>query len=173
MLMILEDKDPTLRLSARSWLQDSKTNYKRIIDPILKEFMSNNKMFRSDSGQLFYEDEEYNSDYVKENFTKLRNIILTTQEDFMQYIILNDYSDYIKDRVESVIRTVDGPLEENIYGAGEQPQNQRNQANADDQANNYNVHSKDKYIEVIVYLTLQFIMGQYVECMNEHFYQET
>ena len=42
MLMILEDKDPTLRLSARSWLQDSKSNYSRIIDPLLKEFMSNN-----------------------------------------------------------------------------------------------------------------------------------
>ena len=77
MLMILEDKDPTLRLAARSWLQDSKSDYSRIIDPLLKEFMSNSQMFRSISGQLFYE-ENYNAEYVKENFTKLRNIILTT-----------------------------------------------------------------------------------------------
>jgi hypothetical protein len=54
MLQILEDNDPTLRLSARSWLQDSKKNYDRIIDPLLKEFMKNNHMFRSFSGQLFY-----------------------------------------------------------------------------------------------------------------------
>ena len=77
MLLILEDKDPTLRLSARSWLQDSKSDYARIIDPLLKEFMANNQMFRSYSGQLFYED-KYNADFIKENFTKLRNIILTT-----------------------------------------------------------------------------------------------
>ena len=91
MLMILEDKDPTLRLSARSWLQDSKSDYSRIIDPVLKEFMSNNKMFRSFSGQLFYEG-AYNADYVTENFTKLRNIILTTQEEFIKYIVLTKHS---------------------------------------------------------------------------------
>lgn len=77
MLMILEDKDPTLRLSARSWLQDPKSDYSRIIDPLIREFMSNNQMFRSITGQLFYE-AEFNAEYVKENFTKLRNIILTT-----------------------------------------------------------------------------------------------
>ena len=77
MLMILEDKDPTLRPSARSWLQDPKSDYPRIIDPLIREFMSNNKMFRSITGQLFYE-AEFNAEYVKENFAKLRNIILTT-----------------------------------------------------------------------------------------------
>ena len=96
MLMILEDRDPTLRLSARSWLQDSKYDYSRIIDPLLKEFMTNNKMFRSFSGQLFYED-KYNAGYVKENFQKLRNIILTTQEEFIKYVVLEEYTDYIKD----------------------------------------------------------------------------
>jgi len=50
MLMILEDKDPTLRLSARSWLQDSKSDYSGIIDPLFKEMMLENKMFRSFSG---------------------------------------------------------------------------------------------------------------------------
>ena len=95
MLMILEDKDPTLRLSARSWLQDSKLDYSRIIDPLLKEFMSNSQMFRSISGQLFYE-KEYNADYVKENFEKLRNIILTTQEEFMEYILVSSYTEYIE-----------------------------------------------------------------------------
>ena len=50
MLEVLEDNDPTLRLSARSWLQDSKKDYYRIIDPLLKEFMQNSHMFRSFSG---------------------------------------------------------------------------------------------------------------------------
>lgn len=108
MLLILEDKDPTLRLSARSWLQDSKSDYSRIIDPVLKEFMSNNKMFRSFSGQLFYED-AYNADYVTENFTKLRNIILTTQEEFIRYIVLTEHSEYIATEFIKVREMIEGP----------------------------------------------------------------
>lgn len=114
MLMVLEDKDPTLRLSARSWLQDSKSDFSRIIDPILKEFMRNNKMFRSFSGQLFYED-AYNAEYVKENFMKLRNIILTTQEEFVEYIVLENYSDYVREQFIEVLETVNG--EDDTSGA--------------------------------------------------------
>ena len=96
MLEILEDKDPTLRLAARSWLQESRSDYCRIIDPLLKEFMSNSRMHRSVSGQLFHK-KEYNAEYVKENFAKLKNIILTTQEEFVEYILLTDISDYIEE----------------------------------------------------------------------------
>jgi len=157
MLMILEDKDPTLRLSARSWLQDSKSDFSLIIDPLLKEFMSNNKMFRSFTGQLFYV-EKYNANYVKENFTKLRNIILTTQEDFVKYICLNNYSDYIKDEFGKVVRTIDG------VETGEEGSHRPAEVHQD---------FSERYIVGIVYLTLQFIMGQYVECMDEELYQET
>ena len=79
MLLILDDPDPTLRLKCRSWLQDSKASFLRILDPILKEFMTNSRMFKSGSGQLFYM-ENYDADVVIENFSKMRNIILTTQD---------------------------------------------------------------------------------------------
>jgi hypothetical protein len=39
MLHILEDNDPTLRLSCKSWLSESKANYRRILDPLLEEFL--------------------------------------------------------------------------------------------------------------------------------------
>ena len=54
-------------------------------------------MHRSITGQLFYE-QKYNAEHVKENFAKLRNIILTTQEEFMEYILLSQYTDYIADQ---------------------------------------------------------------------------
>ena len=76
MLLILDDPDPTLRLSCRSWLQESKADYLRILDPLLKEFMDNNRMYRSFSGQLFFLN-NYDSSVVIENFTKLRNIIFS------------------------------------------------------------------------------------------------
>ena len=138
-LMILEDKDPTLRLATRSWLQDSSSDFSRIIDPLLKEFMHNNKMYRSFSGQLFYE-KEYNAEYVKENFTKLRNIILMTQEDFVKYICLTDCSDQVRSEFSEVVNTIEGSETE---GAPQFVQES---------------FSK-RYIIGIVYLTLQFIMG--------------
>lgn len=147
MLMILEDKDPTLRLSTRSWLQDSKSDFSRIIDPILKEFMSNNKMFKSFTGQLFFE-REYNADFVKENFTKLRNIILTTQEDFVKYICLTNYSSFIDNDFNEVTSTIGKKVE-------------------------MNSQFESRYIYGIVQLTLQFIMGQYVQVLSEELYQET
>ena len=107
MLMILEEKDPTLRLSARSWLQDSKSDYSRIIDPLLKELILENLMFRSFSGQLFYES-GYNALYIKENFTKLRNIILTTQEEFIKYIVSTPYSENVENQFNEVIERVTG-----------------------------------------------------------------
>ena len=66
----------------------------RIVDPLLKEFMDNNKMYRSFSGQLFFVN-NYDSSIVIENFAKLRNIILTTQEEFIQYCVTTKWSNYI------------------------------------------------------------------------------
>lgn len=65
-------------------------------------------MFRSYTGQLFYT-EEYNAEYVKENFTKLRNIILMTQEDFVKYICLNKCSDDIEEEFAEVVKIMEGP----------------------------------------------------------------
>ena len=94
MLMILEDRDPTLRLKCRSWLQESKTHFLRILDPLLREFMDNNGMYRSGSGQLFYM-QNYETDIIIENFSKMRNIILTTADQFSNYVVTTACSDYI------------------------------------------------------------------------------
>ena len=64
-------------------------------------------MFRSMTGQLFYE-AEFNAEFVKENFTKLRNIILTTQDEFIEFIILNNISEYIEkdfSQVKDILET--------------------------------------------------------------------
>jgi hypothetical protein len=50
MLEILEDRDPTMRLSCRSWLSESKHDYHRILDPILNEFLENKKLLVSFTG---------------------------------------------------------------------------------------------------------------------------
>ena len=65
-------------------------------------------MFRSYSGQLFYT-KEYNAGYVIENFTKLRNIILMTQEDFIKYLCLEPCSNEIKDEFTDALKIIEGP----------------------------------------------------------------
>ena len=69
--------------------------------------MRNNDMFRS-FGQLFYS-REYNAEYVIENFTKLRNIILMTQEDFVKYLCLEPCSNDIREEFEEAIKVIEGP----------------------------------------------------------------
>lgn len=48
--------------------------------------MENNKVFKSFSGQIFFL-ENYEPKVVIENFGKLRNIILNTQSEFIEYIV--------------------------------------------------------------------------------------
>ena len=85
MLKILDDQDPNMRLACRSWLSDSKNSYNRILDPILTEFMENNQINK----------QTHNPNIVAENFSKLRNIILNTQSEFIEYIVTIEVSDYI------------------------------------------------------------------------------
>jgi hypothetical protein len=75
MLEILRDNDPTHRLSCRSWLSESKLAYSRILDPLLIEFMNETKLNKDNVGHLFFI-EDYNTDFVTDNFDKLRDIIL-------------------------------------------------------------------------------------------------
>jgi hypothetical protein len=75
-----------MRLACRSWLSESKSAYLRILDPLLIEFMENNKTYVSFSGQLFFRD-NYETSIVIENFGKLRNIILNTQDELIKYLV--------------------------------------------------------------------------------------
>lgn len=94
MLQILDDDDPTLRLACRSWLTESQSDFQRILDPILNEFLDNNRVFKSFTGQIFFL-ENYEPKVVINNFGKLRNIILNTQSEFIEYIVNNQISEYI------------------------------------------------------------------------------
>ena len=140
MLNILEDQDPTMRLSCRSWLSESKSAFLRILDPLLAEFIDNNKVFVSFTGQLFFM-EGYDTQIIIENFGKLRNIILNTQDEMIKYIVTTKLSSYV----------------ESLF----------------DQDHKFSkkskielIHCEGKYIQAIVYITLQFIMGQAVESLD-------
>lgn len=78
MINFLEDTDPTLRLSCRSWLSQNHKQFMRILDPIIEEFILNSKFIQKPNSDNVYIESKFNTQYVIENFGKLRNIILNT-----------------------------------------------------------------------------------------------
>ena len=135
-----------MRLSCRSWLSDSKSAYLRILDPLLTEFIDNNKVFVSFTGQLFFM-EGYETSIIIENFGKLRNIILNTQDELIKYLVTTKLSSFIQQMFQNeykLLRSAKNRMEL--------------------------VHSDGKYIQAIVFITLQFIMGQAVESLNQSLY---
>lgn len=130
-LHFLEQNDPTLRLSCRSWLSESKHFYNRILDPLLEEFLQNSKVFVTFTKQIFFYD-MYDTKIVSENFGKLRNIILNTQDEMIKYMIANYTSDFVQ---RDFLLMFDWMLPK------------------------HNRPKQHKYLEIIVFITLQFIMG--------------
>ena len=45
MLDTLEDADPSMRMTCRSWLQDARSDYGRVLDPLFKELIANNDLY--------------------------------------------------------------------------------------------------------------------------------
>jgi hypothetical protein len=155
MLGILDDQDPTLRLSCRSWLTESKDNFLRILDPLLKEFMDNNRVYKSFTGQVFFLEENYVPQNVIENFRKLRNIILNTQSEFIKYIVEKDISEHIRDQFDKQFDYINVPYLRKMVSDKELK------------------YCKDKYIYAIICITLQFIIGQAVESLNSQLFAAT
>ena len=128
-LYFLEQNDPTLRLSCKSWLSESKNFYYRILDPLLQEFLKNSKVFVSSTKQIFFY-EHYDTKIVSENFGKLRNIILNTQEDMIKYMIETRSTEHIQ---KKFIKKFDWMLPKNP---------------------NARAPSRSRYLDVLVYITL-------------------
>lgn len=88
MINFLEDTDPTQRLSCRSWLSQNR-QFSRILDPLIEEFIKNSN-FKFGANNLVTIDGDFETEYVIQNFGKLRNIILNTQDDIIEYLVLRD-----------------------------------------------------------------------------------
>jgi len=136
MLHILEDNDPTLRLSCKSWLSESSSAFRRILDPLLEEFLDNSKIYVTFTGSVFFL-ENYETKIVIHNFSKLRNIILNTHEEIIQYMLKEKASEFIDKHFDIVFNYI--RPRKTAAGAV--------------------IPIKKNYLHLIVYITLEFIMG--------------
>jgi len=78
---------------------------------------------------------------VIENFSKLRNIILNTKDEMIQYIMYRTVTEYVQKQFDELFHYMKPKRKE--------------------------LRCQNKYLQVIVQITLQFIMGQAVESVNE------
>jgi hypothetical protein len=81
---------------------------------------------------------------VSENFGKLRNIILNTQEDMIKYMVDTRATEYISRKFQKKFEWM-------LAATG------RTQGTS-----NTRVLPRLRYLDILVYITLQFIMGQAV-----------
>jgi hypothetical protein len=91
--------------------------------------------------------EGYETSIIIENFGKLRNIILNTQDELIKYLVTTKLSSFIQQMFQNEYKLL---------------RNAKNRMEL--------VHSDGKYIQAIVFITLQFIMGQAVESLNQSLY---
>lgn len=142
MLDFLEDKDPTLRLSSKSWLSESTIYFRRILDPLV-EFMlhPDTRVYVTPRGQMFFP-LLYDTRPIISAFGKFRSIILNTQEELISYMKSNPVTNRVREMVKNVAHLRTGEAD---------PKN---------------------YLVLVIQLTLKFIMGQAVETLNPNFYAE-
>ena len=86
MVDYLDSNNPVLRLLSRSWLNQSTKQFQKIIDPILKVLLDESIILKQYEDIYFYE-QEYNTNAIMDSFHKLKNIILNTP--IMQFFIDN------------------------------------------------------------------------------------
>jgi len=92
MLDFLDSENPLLRHLAKSWLDQSSKQFKKMVDPILKVLLDENIQIKQ--GERFYEIvKEYDAKKLMDSFRRLKNLIINSS--IMKFFIENKPDDDI------------------------------------------------------------------------------
>ena len=149
MLDFLDNDNPLLRHSSKSWLLDSVFFLFRIIDPIFEILMQMNsnpmvsdqhhlKLYVTETKQYFFTD-VYDTDIVQDSFRKLKSILITSNELFIQYIIRINISDRLKNHTQFF------------------------------ESNDLKTTDSCTYLDLLVVLCLRYIQGHAIESLSPKF----
>jgi hypothetical protein len=144
MLDFLENEHPLIRHLSKSWLNEAKNQFRKIIDPLLKVLLDRDtKWYISLKKQLYFV-KEYDNRRIIEAFRKLKNIIINAPEIAIAFFIEEKISqnlldlDEIGKELRSVTKTI----------------------------------TLEFYLELLVTISLRFIQGKFIESVSEQFYKE-
>ena len=142
MLEFLENDNPLLRHTSKSWLVDSIPHLFRIIDPIFEVLLSSNtSWYVTDTKQYFYTS-VYDTKGTNEAFRKFKSILITTNELFIKYISTIRVSERLKANRRLML---------------------------DEEFAKYETFS---YLDLLVVLCLRYIQGQAIESLSLQFQHE-
>ena len=144
MLDFLEHEHPLIRHLSKSWLNETKNQFRKIIDPLLKVLLDREtKWYISFQKQLYFT-REYDNRRIIEAFRKLKNIIINAPEIAIRFFIEEKISplliqmDEIGKELRSVTKTI----------------------------------TMEYYLELVVIISLRFIQGKFIESVSQQFYKE-
>ena len=144
MLDFLEHEHPLVRHLSKSWLSESKNQFRKIIDPLIKVLLDKEtKWFISFKKQLFFT-REYDNRRIIEAFRKLKNIIINVPEISIGF--------FLKEKIS-----------QNILDMDELGKELRNVTKT---------IKLEFYLELLVTISLRFIQGKFIESVSEQFYRE-
>ena len=142
MMDFLDNDNPLLRHTSKSWLIDSIPHLYRIIDPIFEVLLTANvSWYVTDTKQYFYTN-VYNTSSANEAFRKFKSILITTNELFIKYISTIRVSEKLKSFREKIHDEEFEKLE------------------------------SFSYLDLLVILCLRYIQGQAIESLSLQFQLE-
>ena len=144
MLDFLEHEHPLVRHLSKSWLNEAKNQFRKIIDPLIKVLLEKEtKWYISFQKQLYFT-KEYDNRRIIEAFRKLKNIIINAPEIAIGFFIEEKISpiliqmDEIGKELRSVTKTI----------------------------------TMEYYLELLAIISLRFIQGKFIESVSQKFYRE-
>lgn len=142
MLDSLENDNPLLRHTSKTWLSDSIPYLFRVLDPIFEVLLQmTSKRYLTEGKQYFYT-KPYDTTRANDAFKKLKSILIVANELFIRYISVIKVSEKLK----TLCRL-----------------------NFDDKLQNLD---KLTYLNLLVVLCLRYIQGQVIESLSLRFQTE-
>ncbi|EAR92823.2 dopey, amine-terminal domain protein (macronuclear) [Tetrahymena thermophila SB210] len=133
LLNYLQDDNPLIRYTSRSWLNDNLSYLSRIIDPLISDLLDEYKQaeyFLTNNKKVLFKN-EYNQDKVQNLYKQIKSIVSILREKFVLYCFNQTISFKIQQQIASINNMV----------------------------SQFDIN-KCSYLEIIIFLSLKLMQGQ-------------
>ena len=144
MIDCLDDDDPLLRHLSKCWLNQAHQQFQKILDPIFRILLENQKGLQKINNHILIE-KEYSTREIRKCFRRLKNIILNSP--VMDFLIKTQINQDIKEMQE---------IQDNYILNNSENQNKK----------------EFKYLDLLIVITLRFTQVKCAEILSNEFRRE-
>ncbi|MCQ2815665.1 MAG: dopey family protein [archaeon] len=144
MLDFLDHDHPLLRHLSKLWLNQSVTNFNKVVDPLLRVLLSNDIEGKVVDGNQIIFTKEYDNTRITNAFRKLKNIIINTTDLAIKYFLNNTPDEKLieGDNLGKELDKIEGMI------------------------------PRGRYIQLLINISLRFINGKISQEISESFQNE-